>query len=732
MNSQNFQLILTQSNGVYAIPDIIITDDFETTFSIQNVADISQRKDSLSKNITFSGTKNNHRIFNNLYSFNRETNGSLSDSLFYNYSPVIGVKAVLMENNFPVFKGELKINDISKDKTTGAYTYIGIITGVTVSFFGSIQDKLLTDLPNFSDVIDYNWDNIQNSWVYSDAKKYVIPMIDYGKGIISNSQRFDIRNLRPAIYLREYISRILASQGYTYTSAFMATDVFKKAFIPYSEAEFGKVVFGYYGVGQTVAVSTAESNDSLKGAFGIRYGAFSSNSFVSITRAATVLQKFVGGSYPDRSYSVDHFTLLKSGITSAIITFSFTSSNSGDFNCQLLQIHDDGRSYESEPIDSVFFNITTTGQVYDVTLNLPYAQYQAGFQFAAVVTGTNLQDYTFNQTKSLANIGSNDAAIGSTFSLDFGDTFILSDAVPKDTTAVSLLKSILQLYNMYMMQNAAKENDFVIEDYNTFYGLSTSPVNNSSNWSRKIDNSSLHIKINTLLPKAYNFKFQEDEDYYNVLYKNTYSSVYGNFTINNSNGTAEAKSIDVAFSPTVIVKENSDEKTFPSIFSGTITDKKSFKSKMRILYNNGVQSCPPYMVSMASRNADAVSYQDKNPTTSTVYNTSHHTLKVGTINNFHLLFGLPEAVYYPADPTVYTIPTIYTGLYKKQLTELNDPNIFTLEVDVWLNESDISVLDLRKPIFIATTQGIAYFKIMSVNYYDSKEVSPVVLQKIIV
>jgi len=326
-----FQLILTEANGNFATPEIDITTDFETTFSIQDAADISNRKDNVSKNITFPGSKNNNRIFNNLYSFNRASDSSLTETLYFNYSPNVGVKAVLYENNEVIFIGELKINEITKDEN-GAFTYQGVLTGRVVSFFAKIKDKLLGDLPGFNIDSVLTIPNITGSWAFSPTAKYLFPMIDYGKGGAPRRDKFDIRNFRPAIYLRYYILAILSSQGYGLKSDFIDSDIFNRIFVPFSDADFGATIFGdvqtWSGGSFTTEIDTINmpAKPVNFGFASLRYGAFLDSPYIGIQRNVNVLLHTDSDkNLKDFSSTADIFTIQKFGATGAKFTVNFHS-----------------------------------------------------------------------------------------------------------------------------------------------------------------------------------------------------------------------------------------------------------------------------------------------------------------------------------------------------------------------------------------------------------------------
>jgi hypothetical protein len=96
-----------------------------------------------------------------------------------------------------------------------------------------------------------------------------------------------------------------------------------------------------------------------------------------------------------------------------------------------------------------------------------------------------------------------------------------------------------------------------------------------------------------------------------------------------------------------------------------------------------------------------------------------------------LNFGRPKLYNFPADINFINATSIYNQVYKNQLKELTNPNIYTVECNAYLNEIDINQLDLKVPVFIDMgDKGQAYFKILSVEYGDNSTPSKVILQKI--
>lgn len=63
--------------------------------------------------------------------------------------------------------------------------------------------------------------------------------------------------------------------------------------------------------------------------------------------------------------------------------------------------------------------------------------------------------------------------------------------------------------------------------------------------------------------------------------------------------------------------------------------------------------------------------------------------------------------------------------------EYYDFGLIVAEFSAHLHENDISNLDFRKPIFIETPYGNAYFKLINVEYRNSETISKIRVMKIV-
>lgn len=706
MSNLNFKIFLLD-NGNYAELDCEDLD-FTTSFSVTDITDISQRMSNISKNIKLKATQNNNLILGNLFNLSRYTNRELSEALYYNFSPIKGVSCKIYENNTLIFTGTFRITEMDCD-IMGNYTYTAIVTGNLKNFFAQIGDDLLTDIKGFDSTHTYDLPAIMSSWDYTTGQDFVYPSIDYGAGIVPDPTKFFLKNFRTGIYLKTYLEKMFTKYGYRIKGNFLDSEVFKRAYIPYAEQDFA--------VTQTGILFSADTSN-YNYTFDDSY-----SGYLPVLNA-------VSNNYITVSADKKQFTYTRDVITQAtlnvVFAASFTSTQD-EFTNAVLNINNKQ------------YILTNSGLTDTVTYTMPFSSYSGSTSFGVpfglyfgrpnVPDGGQIPsnpDVYLDIVSASVTVGGTD--IQNKVAVNLGDSISLNQVIPQDVKVVDFLKSVLQFFNLYLMDDPDNPYGFIVEPYDIFYNQANYPSLYAYDWTKKVDyTSGTKLTFSTDLPSAYNFKFKEDDDYYNDLYHTKYNDYYGNFSIDNNQGVADAKDVEVSFSPTIIVQENGDDKIMPSIFKGELTQKEPFKSNLRVLFNNGISTCENYEIVDVSGNTQS------SISGLTSYNTSHHLLTSGNDILFNLLFGLPKEIYSPVPngQGLFTLPTLYTGFYQNQLLELNDNNLYGFEVDVLLNEIDISNLDMRTPVYLMNRNGGAYFKVLSIDYSSSYEPASVKLQRIV-
>ncbi len=719
--------------------------NFSTTYSVADIADISIRKDSISKNIKLKGTKNNNRVFGNLYNINRNVDSNIAQNLFFNYQPNKQIDCLVYENDTLILKGQLQVREVNIDPDNEV-SYDAVITGSIVNFFSLLGEKKLENLDFSIYKHTYNYTNINNSLstsiIYSGSTQgfelgtgYVYPFIIYkNKDGVSNEIYFD--NFRPAIYVREYLNQIfnqsqLANFSYEVKGSPEFIDEFNSLVIP-------------------------DNGEQL-------YSKFSGSNMVLISKGSptiTDVDLYISSEIkvPVQYSSVYELVNLLSGCTyNTVFTWEKNVTTSGQVNIGVevengsngfavdCYIRFAERDYKAEA-DPDFYNLNTFSMTSEIfigrvennstlpssvhSFNLPVKNYTKNKQFVVYFYGKMTGSITdsFQVTVNYANINLPAGEGEVKYTAEFGSDII--PAVPIEVKQTDFIKSIIRMYNLYVYSTLENPKHLIFQKYDDFYAGAVS-LSDSIDWSNKIDYSgSLKLQMNLENNKKYSFNYKPDSDYFNdAIYKSKYNLIYGSYDNNSIDGIANQEKVDVIFSPTPIVQFTDIDRIYPVIYKLENDNTTSrVKSNIRILYFNGVKNCSTaYSI---INEADTI----LNSGITTYGNCSHIKYSSGSTNYTYekdLNFGLAKEYFLPVSTEIYNIPNLFSN-YQNLVTELNDPNFLTLECDVLLNETDISNLDFRKPIYLQTTAGDSYFKLLEVTYHNSMELSQVRLQKIIV
>ena len=190
------------------------------TFSIKDIQQPDKVKSSFSKTIKLPGSK----AINDKLNFIFEVN---SDSTF---NPNLKLDAVYYQNDIAVFSGFIQLKDIHK-KDYNQVEYSVVLFGETANIFRELGNKFLNDPGmNWQELDhDYTRVNQENSWdtsyilngvvtPFALGEGYVYPMINYGND--TDISVYNVTEMFPAVYAKEYIDRMFNDAEYTYSSNF--------------------------------------------------------------------------------------------------------------------------------------------------------------------------------------------------------------------------------------------------------------------------------------------------------------------------------------------------------------------------------------------------------------------------------------------------------------------------------------------------------------------------------
>ena len=285
-----------------------------------------------------------------------------------------------------------------------------------------------------------------------------------------------------------------------------------------------------------------------------------------------------------------------------------------------------------------------------------------------------------------------------------GSTIDMSSSIPTKVKQRDFIKSLVNMFNLYIQPNPDDEKDLIIEPRDDFYN------NDVIDWSGKIDKSKdiEFLPMGALNSKEYLYTYKKDNDYYNDLYYNTWDEVYGqaDFIINNDFLKAEHKT-EVIFSPTPSVGQSWYDRVVPTIIK--FDDKNGVQrteANIRILQWGGLKNTDQLWLHNDSSGSTfktdypyAGMYNDPYlPTEDIGFNLTNEIYWANVFNNV----------------ITFSNNNLYNKYYKKFIEEITDTNSKIVNAYFYLTPNDISNLSFRKQYYF---EG-QYFRLNKVENYN--------------
>ena len=201
------------------------------TYAIDDIKDFSSRNTSFSKTIIIPGNANNNKLFGNIFEFgsaNLHNEGAAN--VGYNFNAAKSVQCSVLVDKIQIFKGVLRLLEIVIDKESIEYECA--VFGELGGFISALGNSRIEDL-DFG-ITDQNWNylTITDSWNNVSGGGVYYPLIDYGQVSYNDKHDWDFKAFKPALYVKQYMDKIITGSGYTYTSTFFTTNLFKRLIIP--------------------------------------------------------------------------------------------------------------------------------------------------------------------------------------------------------------------------------------------------------------------------------------------------------------------------------------------------------------------------------------------------------------------------------------------------------------------------------------------------------------------
>lgn len=667
------------------------------TFAIDDIKDFSARSTTFSKTIVLPGTANNNRLFGHIFQVGQSN--SYDDTLpnvGFNFNASKSARAILLQDQIQAFKGVLRLLQINiSDGFQGRVEYEVSVFGTLAGLNTTLSSGLLEEL-DFS-AYDHTFDDatIVNSWDNPGGSGFYYPLIDYGT-YSADKHNWDIKTFRPALYVRDYIDKIFAKAGKRYISPLFDTPRFKQLIVPHTKKQMTIGLTDLYAA--DAAATYYGTPPALVQNFGLELHT------VPIRFNSTTGTGFTANAGPDK------------------ITFTYNGTITTNVEIRyLFKISSIGHNSPPDPpgigIVSIFKNATfdvnggyTTGLIHTTTF--------PGDQTVTIGTGVVVtvsvapgdkidfrlsQDGGFSGTMDDVTFITSHfditAAGGATVSvpITIGDTVKMKENIPQNIRQIDFLVGIVKLFNLYITEDRNDANLFYITPYIDYYSKNTS---NAVDWTYKLNRDKVSkIKpMSELNAKIYKFRYKQDSDYFNELYRKRYNDGYGDRIFDSEYEFAQqTNEFEIIFSATPIVGYGGEDKVYSTIFKRSGNDssptEENVDSNIRILQAKKITGVTSWDIKSGSTVLNTL----------TRYGYAGH-LDDPDIPTNDLNFGATKELFFilTAGSLSSNQFNVYWSGYMREITD-KDSKLVT--ANFYLTTKDIVNLDFSKYVYV---DGIAY------------------------
>lgn len=662
----------------------------EFTYQIDDIREFATRETNFSKTIVLPGTSNNNKQFGYVFEFGSENfYESTQSNVGYNFNASKSAACVIYVDRVQIFQGSLRLLEMIVDNGTVEYevSVFGELGGLVQAIGNTKLEQL-----DFS-AYDTEWTvaNIEASWEYATGVQVsgvtvtgyypgsglYFPLIDYGNLSVSKDD-WDFRAMRPALYAKEIIDKIITNAGYTYDCDFFNSQLFRRLIIPNNQKSIRNFTSLGLKANADAATYTNVGNISWTE---VNIGDFSLNApdtiftYNSATAFTGTLYVELQGEVLEAGTYLD-IQIRKNG--TAIYTHT-NSPNVGDIISMVAELTN--QVFNQNDTLSVYINTDIRG------LGITIAE--------GYLTLTS-------STPQYVTVG-------------YGETIQINDTIPRGIFQVDFFSSIVKMFNLYVIESTSKDKHVTIVPYIDYYEdalellitddfttlflvdqtnallLESSSVT-SRDFTYKLDRS----KPYRLKPMAelngryFEFKYKQDSDYYNEQYFKKYSIGYGDRLEDTGYEFAKDKqTAEVVFAATPLVGYDGEDKVFSTIFK----------------LNNNVEDPTEHVIRIlqAKKITEVNAWDIKNGGSTlesglTYYGYAGH-LDDPDVPQTDINFGAPNELYFEL-VSQYPSANLFNGFWSDYVAEITDKDSKLLSAYFRLTEMDIYGLNFARLIYL--------------------------------
>lgn len=734
----NIKVLLYDQAGAEYDVSYIQEIPLSLSYLIADVKDPSKRNTTFSKTINFN-SKDVDLFFRVIWKLN---------STLTTFDPRLKCKIKYYVNEVLQLDGDLQLIKVIVDPDSKTVNYQTTATGTIGNLFLAIGDAYLTDL-DFS-AYDHSLTkaNVTNSWIPATSvtgvigSGYYYGLINWGENNVLTDVEYHVKHMRPQLYKREYMAKIFAAAGYTWTSTYLDSTYYKSQLIPPTKE--------YLTLGTTAIANSqfyARRNATQVGALmNGGYSTFSSkwvysnwqigNTDVVLFNEDNVLPyNDAGGNYTTAN-GIFSPTTTNDFKIETLIDFEIVLTNSlGTATNALLAANSyvvikitQFNASVWVPIATAAYGLgnevmtTLTSNTYQLYVQLPSWAALATENYRVEIGGDLSYDlYTATSvpvttgiTTTKINIKTNStyAARLVNNNITEGGFLEINQCIPTEVKQIDWLMTEIKAANLYMIPNPDKAKDYIIEPRDDgFY-------TGEDNWSELLDFSKDYevLPVSELDTKRYEFWNKQDSDQYNDAYFKQYKQTYGfGFTDCVSEFVKPVKKTELIYAPTPIVDNQVNGLILPKIFKNDNGTIKPMKSVIRQLYRGGNINMSYGGWKLRSSIAG-----------DTVYN---YYPFVGEVDNpytptLSLNWDTPQKVYYNYINATYTDNNLKNKYYSKMINQLSDKRSAVVKAYFNLNELKVKDFSFRKVVWV--DHFSCYFYIQNFEYIMNTQQSTLV------
>ena len=638
---------------------IDINESFSTllTMSIDDIKDFGAKNTTFSKTIVLPGTKNNNKIFGNIFNVNaRNDYNPAQTNIGNNFNPAISADAIIFADNMQVFKGVFRILEIIVED--GFIEYECAVFGELGGFVAALANKKIEDLDFSAYDTAWNYTNISASWDTIAGAGLLFPLIDYGV-VSTNKVDFDFTTFRPALYVKEILGKMITASGYTWDFPALSSALFNRLIVPNNQ----KNLYRYDSTSFQATPTSTNYTSAQKIAFSVS----TTGDFTASLGNTTFT---FGGASAITTNIILEIDAVVNTIDPVLNTFRVNlKKNSTTISTDSVVV-----SYTPGYATVLYLSVNS------ITINPGDA--------LSVEVQANVSDYDIN-TGTLFQI---DLLTPGQVSVGYGDTIAVNDTIPKGIFQREFFSTICKMFNLYVFEDYETEKKIKVLPFVTFYEDAT-----SVDWSLKVDRSKpMRIKpMSELNSRYYNYKFKQDNDFYSENYRKKFNEGYGDFIFDTEYEFAkETTSVELIFANSVLTKFSGKDKVFPSIYklSNENTKEDKMDSVIRIMQAKKITG----VTSWSIKNGASVvaSFSD--------YGYCGH-VDDPTTPTFDLCFSPPQELEFIVSN--YTANNLFNNYWSAYMAEITDKDSRLLTCTMKLAFKDIYKLDFARLIWI---DGVLY------------------------